>query len=120
MAKEDIKAEPPAWDVAAEVLRRARDRPNFGNGGDVDNLLNQAKARFRERRVKEKKERKAEKESSETGETGNTGQQSVQDAGDGAAAADDFLDDDGPTEVVLEREDFDPEWNRGASASEKC
>lgn len=121
MAKEDITAEPPAMDVAAEVLRRARDRPNFGNGGDVDNLLNQAKARFRERKLKEKKERKTEKQSSETGETGNTGQQSAQDAEDGAAAEeDDFLDDGGPTEVVLEREDFDPEWNRGASASEKC
>lgn len=43
MAKEDISAKKSAMDVAAEVLRRARDRPNFGNGGDVDNLLNQAK-----------------------------------------------------------------------------
>lgn len=121
MGKEDINAEQPAMDVAAEVLRRARDRPNFGNGGDVDNLLNQAKARFRERKLKEKKERKAEKHSSKTGETGNIGQQSAQEGKDGAAAeGDDLLDDDEPIEVVLKREDFDPEWNRGASASEKC
>jgi AAA+ superfamily predicted ATPase len=121
MAKEDIKAEQPAMDVAAEVLRRARDRPNFGNGGDVDNLLNQAKARFRERKLKEKKERKTGKHSSEAEGTGIKGQQSAQDVEDGATAEeDDFLDDGGPTEVVLEREDFDPEWNRGVSASEKC
>ncbi|KAK3393966.1 P-loop containing nucleoside triphosphate hydrolase protein, partial [Podospora didyma] len=52
MAKEEITASEPAMEVAAEVLRRARDRPNFGNGGDVENLLNQAKTRLRERHKK--------------------------------------------------------------------
>ncbi|KAK4042166.1 P-loop containing nucleoside triphosphate hydrolase protein [Parachaetomium inaequale] len=45
MAQEEICATDQAMEVAAEVLRLARDRPNFGNGGDVDNLLNQAKTR---------------------------------------------------------------------------
>jgi Holliday junction resolvasome RuvABC ATP-dependent DNA helicase subunit len=46
MDKEHISAAPLALDAAVEVLRGARDSPNFGNGGDIDNLLNQAKARF--------------------------------------------------------------------------
>lgn len=118
MAKEDIKAEQPAMDVAAEVLRRARDRPNFGNGGDVDNLLNQAKTRFRERMLKKKKEQKTGKHNTKTGDTG---QQFVKCAeGSATMEEDDLLDDDGSTNVVLEREDFDPEWNRGVNASGKC
>ncbi|KAI1504947.1 P-loop containing nucleoside triphosphate hydrolase protein [Biscogniauxia marginata] len=123
MTQEDIKAGQPAMDVAAEVLRRARDRPNFGNGGDVDNLLNQAKVRFRERKLKEKKERKSETYGGEAeGVAHGRGHQSVQDADVYIEAEDDDLlsDDDGAIEVILEREDFDPEWNRGASASEKC
>ncbi|KAH8667124.1 P-loop containing nucleoside triphosphate hydrolase protein [Ilyonectria robusta] len=80
MADEDVTAEQPAMDVAAEVLRRMRDRPNFGNGGDVQNLLDQAKARFLKR----------------TSEDEQAGM------------------------AVLEREDFDPEWNRGAGASKRC
>ncbi|KAH7013051.1 P-loop containing nucleoside triphosphate hydrolase protein [Ilyonectria destructans] len=82
MAEEDIAAEQPAMDVAAEVLRRMRDRPNFGNGGDVQNLLDQAKARFLKRTSSD------ENEQAEI--------------------------------AVLKREDFDPEWNRGADASKRC
>ncbi|GAP90247.1 putative nfx1-type zinc finger-containing protein 1 protein [Rosellinia necatrix] len=119
MAKEDIKAEQPAMDVAAEVLRRARDRPNFGNGGDVENLLSQAKTRFRERKLKEKKERNTEKHRTEARDTGQQFTQQSAEAGAGTEE-DDLLDDDGTADVVLERADFDPEWNRGASASERC
>ena len=36
--------------VAMEVLKRARNRPNFGNAGEVDILLNSAKARHQQRR----------------------------------------------------------------------
>ncbi|KAI1637586.1 P-loop containing nucleoside triphosphate hydrolase protein [Biscogniauxia mediterranea] len=130
MAQEDIKADQPAMDVAAEVLRRARDRPNFGNGGDVDNLLNQAKIRFRERKSKEKKERKSKTSGKEAEGMahggGGGGYQAAQDASLDIEAGNRFLlddhddDDDGTAKVILEREDFDPEWNRGASASEKC
>lgn len=35
--------------VAMEVLRRARNRPHFGNAGEVDILLNGAKARHQQR-----------------------------------------------------------------------
>ena len=35
--------------VALEVLERARNRPNFGNAGEVDILLNDAKARHQKR-----------------------------------------------------------------------
>ena len=38
--------------VALEVLRRARNRPHFGNAGEIDILLNSAKARHQKDRVK--------------------------------------------------------------------
>ncbi|WZH42512.1 P-loop containing nucleoside triphosphate hydrolase protein [Fusarium acuminatum] len=55
MAKEKLVATEKAREVALEVLKRASVRPNFGNGGEVDNLLSKAiSARFR-RITKEKK-----------------------------------------------------------------
>jgi len=36
--------------VAMDVLKRARNRPNFGNAGEVDILLNSTKARHQQRR----------------------------------------------------------------------
>ncbi|KAL9125846.1 MAG: hypothetical protein Q9217_005011 [Psora testacea] len=45
--------------VALEVLRRARNRPHFGNAGEVDILLNAAKARHQRRLSKAKKSRNA-------------------------------------------------------------
>lgn len=112
MTKEDITASEEAMDVAAEVLRRARDRPNFGNGGDVDNLLNQAKTRFRER-IAARKKAEAEAEALKATE------------GDSEAAEKDLPDpDNGATSeeerIVLDRVDFDPEWDRGMHASKKC
>ncbi|KAK5655532.1 hypothetical protein OQA88_5463 [Cercophora sp. LCS_1] len=110
MAKEDIRADKPAMDVAAEVLRRARDRPNFGNGGDVDNLLNQAKARFRERALKQKAAAAA----------GSPGSSTVQEAPREVVEEAPDLADEDETAVTLERQDFDPEWDRGTRASQKC
>ena len=40
---------PKARVVALEMLARARNRPNFGNAGEVDNLLNDTKARQQKR-----------------------------------------------------------------------
>ncbi|SPJ88693.1 related to stage V sporulation protein K [Fusarium torulosum] len=55
MAMEKLIATEKAREVALEVLKRASVRPNFGNGGEVDNLLSKAiSARFR-RITKEKK-----------------------------------------------------------------
>lgn len=39
-------------DVAMGMLQRARNRPNFGNGGEVDIMLNDAKARHQSRLTK--------------------------------------------------------------------
>ncbi|RYP62375.1 hypothetical protein DL770_009601 [Monosporascus sp. CRB-9-2] len=47
--KQELSATPEAKKVALEVLSRARDRPNFGNGGEVENLLSQAKAAYQKR-----------------------------------------------------------------------
>ncbi|KAF5642693.1 ESX-1 secretion system 1 [Fusarium sp. NRRL 52700] len=55
LAKEKLVASDKAREVAMEMLKRASVRPNFGNGGEVDNLLFKAiSARFR-RTAKEKK-----------------------------------------------------------------
>ncbi|QYT02399.1 hypothetical protein H0G86_009402 [Trichoderma simmonsii] len=82
MEEDGIRASPEALKVAAELLCRARDRPNFGNGGDVVNFLNQAKVRHRERMSK--------------------------------------ITDVDAMDIVLEPEDFDPEYNRGATAADRC
>jgi SpoVK/Ycf46/Vps4 family AAA+-type ATPase len=101
MAKEDITASKEAMDVAAEVLRRARDRPNFGNGGDIDNLLNQAKARFRERKAAEKR---GEAALLNEGDGGN---------GNNKDDSEEEEDEEGRTTLVaLEPQDFDPDWDR--------
>ncbi|KIY65706.1 P-loop containing nucleoside triphosphate hydrolase protein [Cylindrobasidium torrendii FP15055 ss-10] len=49
MAQGDLKATPDARSVALDVLERAKLRPNFGNGGDVENLLGKAKTNFTQR-----------------------------------------------------------------------
>ncbi|KAF4954616.1 hypothetical protein FSARC_12056 [Fusarium sarcochroum] len=59
MEKEKLVATDKAREVAMEVLKRASVRPNFGNGGEVDNLLSKA-ILARLRRVA--KERKSEDE----------------------------------------------------------
>ncbi|KAK7414950.1 hypothetical protein QQX98_006275 [Neonectria punicea] len=98
MAEEDITAEQPAMDVAAEVLRRMRDRPNFGNGGDVQNLLDLAKMRYMKRTEEERM-------GSTRPDNENT---------------DNVDEDELSGAVVLEQQDFDPEWNRGTNASTRC
>ncbi|KAK0613661.1 P-loop containing nucleoside triphosphate hydrolase protein [Immersiella caudata] len=103
MAKEEITANKEAMDVAAEVLRRARDRPNFGNGGDIDNLLNQAKARFRERKAVEK-----EKGAAAAAEGNHT-------KGSNQAPLEEEEEDD--ELIALEPRDFDPEWDRGTNSN---
>lgn len=40
---QDLDATPEAKAVAIDMLSRARDRPNFGNGGEVENMLGKAK-----------------------------------------------------------------------------
>ncbi|CAG8956431.1 hypothetical protein HYFRA_00003815 [Hymenoscyphus fraxineus] len=41
--KSDVKLSPLAREVAMQKLRLARERPNFGNGGEVENMLSRAK-----------------------------------------------------------------------------
>ncbi|KAJ6619746.1 P-loop containing nucleoside triphosphate hydrolase protein [Mycena sp. CBHHK59/15] len=48
---QDLKATEPAKIVALEVLGRARIRPNFGNAGEVENLLGHAKTRHTARQA---------------------------------------------------------------------
>ena len=46
---QDLSATDEAKQVAIEVLGRARRRPNFGNAGEVENLLSKAKDRYQSR-----------------------------------------------------------------------
>ncbi|KAG5219784.1 P-loop containing nucleoside triphosphate hydrolase protein [Salix suchowensis] len=52
LKQQDLAATDDAKKVAIAVLARARNRPNFGNGGEVENLLSQAKARYQARASK--------------------------------------------------------------------
>ncbi|RYP21731.1 hypothetical protein DL767_009193 [Monosporascus sp. MG133] len=47
--QQGFKATGQAKDVAMEMLDRARNRPNFGNAGEIDIILNDAKAKHQSR-----------------------------------------------------------------------
>ncbi|EJD38161.1 P-loop containing nucleoside triphosphate hydrolase protein [Auricularia subglabra TFB-10046 SS5] len=47
--KQQLDAKPDAKRAALELLSRQRNRPNFGNGGAVENALSMAKTRFQQR-----------------------------------------------------------------------
>jgi hypothetical protein len=49
---QDLGATDPAKKVAISLLSRLRNRPNFGNGGEVENLLSKAKEQCLARRSK--------------------------------------------------------------------
>ncbi len=49
LGKQGFEATPQAKLVAKEMLNRARNRPNFGNGGEVDIILDATKARHQRR-----------------------------------------------------------------------
>ncbi|KAF9223027.1 P-loop containing nucleoside triphosphate hydrolase protein [Gyrodon lividus] len=46
---QDLSATDDAKQVAGELLSRMRNRPNFGNAGEVENLLGQAKSQYQKR-----------------------------------------------------------------------
>ncbi|RYP13603.1 hypothetical protein DL765_006804 [Monosporascus sp. GIB2] len=52
LEEEDLSATNEAKQAAIEILSTARDRPNFGNGGAVEDLLSRAKAAYHERASK--------------------------------------------------------------------
>ena len=80
MADQDLDATDPAKRVAIESLSRTRNRPNFGNAGEVENIITAAKARCITRRSLLPVAHR-------------------------------------PFDIVFEPEDFDPDYNRGMSAS---
>jgi hypothetical protein len=47
---QNLGATDPAKKVAIEMLSRGRNRPNFGNAGEVENLISEAKGRAVQRR----------------------------------------------------------------------
>jgi hypothetical protein len=49
LKKQNLEATDAAKHVAIEVLARLRNRQNFGNGGEVENIIGHAKSRFQTR-----------------------------------------------------------------------
>jgi len=49
LKKQDLAATDDAKQVARDLLSRMKDRPNFGNAGEVENLLSLAKDRYQKR-----------------------------------------------------------------------
>lgn len=91
----DIAATDDAKAVAMEVLRRERDRPNFGNGGAVRNLLSRAQVTYSKRMQSMAKKN--------------------QDSGNCTPPSNDEC-----SQILLEPQDFDPEYHRGLRVSEYC
>ena len=52
LKQQDLDATAEAKSVAIDILGRARNRPNFGNGGEVENLLGKAKGNYQARQSK--------------------------------------------------------------------
>ncbi|KAG1725637.1 cbbX-like protein [Suillus paluster] len=48
---QDLGATDSAKQVASDLLNRAKNRPNFGNAGEVENMLGLAKARYQKRQA---------------------------------------------------------------------
>ncbi|KAF8065345.1 P-loop containing nucleoside triphosphate hydrolase protein [Lyophyllum atratum] len=46
LGQQNLDATPEAKRVALDVLERAKIRPNFGNGGEVENVISKAKANY--------------------------------------------------------------------------
>ncbi|KAF5011132.1 hypothetical protein FDECE_2740 [Fusarium decemcellulare] len=94
LQKDGIEATDQAKEVASQVLTRARDRPGFGNGREVHNLVNRARASQRRRAsespsVLPSKEFKGEGGLPVSGDTGSN-----------------------EHTTLLEPRDFDPYWDR--------
>lgn len=53
LKKQGLDATEEAKNVAIEILSRARDKPNFGNAGEVENIISHAKAQEQKRRSAE-------------------------------------------------------------------
>ena len=51
LKQQDLDASADAKAVAIDVLSRSRNRPNFGNGGEVENLLAKAKNNYQSRQA---------------------------------------------------------------------
>lgn len=48
---QDLEATDSAKQVASDLLNRAKNRPNFGNAGEVENMLGLAKSRYQKRQA---------------------------------------------------------------------
>ena len=79
LVDQDLGATEPAITTAIEVLSRARNGLNFGNGGDIENLISKAKMSFQARQSK-------------------------------------LPAEDRSIDFVFDPEDFDPDYDRAASA----
>ena len=51
LKNQDLRATDSAKKVAIRVLSRGRNRPNFGNAGEVENVIGQAKGRYQSRQM---------------------------------------------------------------------
>ncbi|KAL7628772.1 hypothetical protein AAE478_000287 [Parahypoxylon ruwenzoriense] len=95
LTRDDIAATDDAKAVAMEVFRRERDRPNFGNGGAVRNLLSRAQVTYSKRMQSLAKKNQ---------DLGNDTPPSKDEGG----------------QILLEPQDFDPEYDRGLRVNKDC
>ncbi|KAI8962711.1 P-loop containing nucleoside triphosphate hydrolase protein [Daldinia sp. FL1419] len=94
LAQSDAAASEDAKAVAMEVLRRERDRPNFGNGGAVRNLVSRALVTYSKRVSSHTENQGPSDETIPSKDEGN--------------------------HILLQPQDFDPEYDRGLQIKNNC
>ncbi|KAI1660239.1 hypothetical protein F4813DRAFT_387104 [Daldinia decipiens] len=94
LAQSDVTTSESAKVVAMEVLRRERDRPNFDNGGAVRNLVSRALTTHSKRVSSQARNQDLNGEA--------------------------IPDKDKRGHIILEPQDFDPEYNRGLQVNSGC
>ncbi|KAK4204822.1 protein CfxQ [Triangularia verruculosa] len=99
MDKDGIAATDRAKDAAMAVLRKERDRPNFGNGGAVRNLLSRAQVLYSKRMQPSTERNQQAQGNHDVTPTTSEGKEN---------------------DIILQPEDFDPEYDRGLQANKDC
>lgn len=104
LKQQDLGASAKAMEVAIRVLSRARNGLNFGNGGEVENLLGRAKSNYESRKPKQVTTEAPALHTLQGVKTALGFGSTVK----APTIATDFA----AADYIFEPEDFDPDWDR--------
>jgi SpoVK/Ycf46/Vps4 family AAA+-type ATPase len=119
LAQDEVECAPLAKEVALDMLERAKDRPHFANGAEVDNLLSKAKL-ARNRRaalLRHERQQQVVVDSSSKCAGSKRATKAKKKTGAAAAAAN---SEDAIENLPLQPHDFDPNYDRASRARANC